>query len=38
MKDEMRKMSPQEVDESFFKNIEFGTAGMRGFSAPEQIA
>ena len=34
MKDEMRKMSPQEVDESFFKNIEFGTAGMRGIIGP----
>ena len=34
MKDEMRKMSPQEVDESFFKNIEFGTAGMRGILGP----
>ena len=34
MKEEMRKMSPQEVDESFFKNIEFGTAGMRGILGP----
>ena len=34
MKDEMIKMSPQEVDESFFKNIEFGTAGMRGIIGP----
>jgi len=34
MKDEMIKMSPQEVDESFFKNIEFGTAGMRGILGP----
>ena len=34
MKEEMRKMSPQEVDESFFKNIEFGTAGMRGIIGP----
>ena len=34
MKEEMKKMTPQEVDESFFKNIEFGTAGMRGILGP----
>ncbi|MFA5421934.1 MAG: phospho-sugar mutase [Bacilli bacterium] len=34
MKEEMQKMSPQEIDEAFFKNIEFGTAGMRGILGP----
>ena len=34
MKEEMKQMSPQEIDESFFKDIEFGTAGMRGILGP----
>ena len=34
LKEEMKKMSAQEVDEAFFKNIEFGTAGMRGILGP----
>lgn len=34
LKKEMRQMSPQQVDEAFFKNIEFGTAGMRGILGP----
>lgn len=34
MKEEMKRMSPQEIDESFFKDIEFGTAGMRGVIGP----
>ncbi|MFA5442909.1 MAG: phospho-sugar mutase [Bacilli bacterium] len=34
LKDEMKRMNPQEVDEAFFKNIEFGTAGMRGILGP----
>ncbi|MFA5687425.1 MAG: phospho-sugar mutase [Bacilli bacterium] len=33
-KNEILKMSEQEIDESFFKNIEFGTAGMRGILGP----
>lgn len=34
LKEAMKKMSPQEIDEAFFKNIEFGTAGMRGILGP----
>lgn len=30
----LRKMSKDEIDESFFKDIEFGTAGMRGILGP----
>lgn len=33
-KEEMKRMTSQEVDESFFKDIEFGTAGMRGILGP----
>lgn len=31
---ELKKMSPDEIDDSFYKNIEFGTAGMRGILGP----
>ncbi|MFA5481438.1 MAG: phospho-sugar mutase [Bacilli bacterium] len=34
MKEQMKAMSLEEIDESFFKNIEFGTAGMRGILGP----
>lgn len=33
-KETLQKMSPEEVDDAFFKNIEFGTAGMRGILGP----
>jgi len=34
MRAEMEKMTASEIDEAFFKNIEFGTAGMRGIIGP----
>lgn len=33
-KDAIRAMSPAVLDASFFKNIEFGTGGMRGILGP----
>lgn len=33
-KDILRKMSEEEKDDAFFKNVEFGTAGMRGILGP----
>lgn len=30
----LRKMSQQEIDDAFFKDVEFGTAGMRGILGP----
>ncbi len=33
-KDILKKMNKEEIDESFFKDIEFGTAGMRGILGP----
>jgi len=33
-RDELRKMSKQEMDDAFFKDVEFGTAGMRGVLGP----
>ena len=33
-KEELRKMSPEEIDDSFYKDVEFGTAGMRGILGP----
>ena len=29
-KEVLRKMNQQEIDDAFFKDVEFGTAGMRG--------
>ena len=33
-KDILRKMSESEKDDAFYKNVEFGTAGMRGILGP----
>ena len=33
-KEALRKMSDEEIDDAFFKNVEFGTAGMRGILGP----
>ena len=33
-KDILRKMSKEEIDDAFFKDVEFGTAGMRGVLGP----
>ena len=30
----LRKMSQKEIDDAFFKDVEFGTAGMRGILGP----
>ena len=29
-KEVLRKMDQKEIDDAFFKDVEFGTAGMRG--------
>lgn len=34
MKEKIKRMSPEEMDDAFYKNIEFGTAGMRGILGP----
>jgi len=34
MKVALRKMTKEEIDDAFFKNVEFGTAGMRGILGP----
>ena len=34
MKVVLRKMAKEEIDDAFFKNVEFGTAGMRGILGP----
>lgn len=34
MKEELKAMSSEEIDDAFYKNIEFGTAGMRGILGP----
>ena len=33
-KEALRKMSKEEIDDAFFKDVEFGTAGMRGVLGP----
>ncbi len=33
-KEILRNMSQEEIDDAFFKNLEFGTAGMRGILGP----
>ena len=33
-KDELRNMSQASIDDAFFKDVEFGTAGMRGVLGP----
>ena len=33
-KDTLLKMSKEEIDDAFFKDVEFGTAGMRGVLGP----
>ena len=33
-KEALRNMSQQEIDDAFFKDVEFGTAGMRGVLGP----
>ena len=33
-KEILRKMSKEEIDDAFFKDVEFGTAGMRGILGP----
>ena len=33
-KEVLRKMTPEEIDDAFFKNAEFGTGGMRGILGP----
>ena len=30
----LRSMSQSEIDDAFFKDVEFGTAGMRGILGP----
>lgn len=34
MKVVLRKMTKEEIDDAFFKDVEFGTAGMRGILGP----
>ena len=34
LKEKIRKMSPEVMDDAFYKDIEFGTAGMRGILGP----
>ena len=34
MKVALRKMTKEEIDDAFFKDVEFGTAGMRGILGP----
>lgn len=34
IKAELRKMSQSQIDDAFFKDVEFGTAGMRGVLGP----
>ena len=33
-KEALRKMTQVEIDDAFFKDVEFGTAGMRGILGP----
>ena len=33
-KEELKKMSQNQIDDAFFKDVEFGTAGMRGVLGP----
>ena len=33
-KETLQKMSQEEIDDAFFKDVEFGTAGMRGILGP----
>ena len=33
-KEELRKMNQSQIDDAFFKDVEFGTAGMRGVLGP----
>ena len=33
-KEQLLKMSQAEIDDAFFKDVEFGTAGMRGVLGP----
>ena len=33
-KELLRKMNQEQIDDAFFKNVEFGTAGMRGILGP----
>ena len=33
-KEELRLMSPEDIDDAFYKDVEFGTAGMRGILVP----
>jgi len=33
-KEELRNLSQKEIDDAFFKDVEFGTAGMRGVLGP----
>lgn len=33
-KETLKKMSQKEIDDAFFKDVEFGTAGMRGILGP----
>ena len=33
-KDELRNMNQSQIDDAFFKDVEFGTAGMRGVLGP----
>lgn len=34
LKEALKKLSPAQIDDAFYKNIEFGTAGMRGLLGP----
>ena len=33
-KEKLKSMSPADIDDAFFHDIEFGTAGMRGLLGP----
>ena len=33
-KEALRSMSQKDIDDAFFKDVEFGTAGMRGILGP----
>ena len=34
MKNQLKEMSQAEIDDAFFKDVEFGTGGMRGILGP----
>jgi len=36
-KDEIKRLSPEELTEAFYRNLEFGTGGIRGIWGVEPI-